>query len=196
VALSLLGAAGVSGEGVGPRAGHIGVVDMERVERESAVGKDYLKRIDALGERLHAEATKRQERLGTLAEEIQRQNDELRRRQATLTPVAAEEAQHKLARKIRERELYQQDSEQELARLERQLQRDSQRLHQELRQRLLPTIEAILKRHSLDVLLDYHLCLGVSPEADFTDEAVADQEERRAPAGPESRGVLAPVQSP
>jgi Skp family chaperone for outer membrane proteins len=162
------------------------------------VGKDYLKRIEALGARLRAEGAKRQQQLSALSEDIQRQNDELRRRQASLTPTEAEEAQQKLARKIRERELFQQDSDQEMARLERQLQRDTERLRQELQQRLLPTIRAIMKRHSLDVLLDFRLCLAVDRKADLTAEAVqmVDEAQRSTPPNRESQDSVAPSQSP
>jgi Skp family chaperone for outer membrane proteins len=171
-ALVLSAVSGRAEETTAPKAGTVGVVDMDRVEHETAVGKDYLKQIEALAASVRAEGVKRQERLAQMGEEIQRQNDALRKSQAGADPLTASDAQLKLARLVHDRDFYQQDSEQEMARLERKLQRDTARLHKELREKLVPSIRGAMRESKTDVLLDNRICLAVGPSADLTDAVI------------------------
>jgi len=155
---------------------------MDRVERETAAGKDYLKQVEGLAASVHAEGAKRQERLAQMGEEIQRQNEALRKSQSGADPITTDDAQLNLARLVHDRDFYQQDSEQEMARLERKLQRDTTRLHQELREKLVPSIRAAMREQKVDVLLDSRICLAIAPAADVTDAVIRLADAAQKPA--------------
>jgi Skp family chaperone for outer membrane proteins len=159
----------------------IGVVDLEQVEADTLLGKEYARRIKTLEEQGRAEGARRQQALAKLADDLLTQTEALRRDQERLAPEELEARQQRLTRGLREREAAQQDAELEMGRLERKLQRDHEQLRQELRQRLLPFVETVIRQRGLDVIFDRRACIAVSREIDVTDDVIRAADEARRP---------------
>jgi Skp family chaperone for outer membrane proteins len=188
VALALAGAAAWAQAPAAAAGGsRIGVVDLDRVSTESLLGKAYTARLDKLQVDLRAEGAKRQAELEKLDNDITMQREQLVKDQPVLSQEALEERQQRIDRLMRQREGQRQDSEDQLARLQRAAQREAESLQADLRQQIAGPIQGLVKEQGLDVVLDIRVCIATSSSVDVTGEVI-----RRADAA-FKEGTLKPL---
>lgn len=170
-----------------PQGSRIGVIDLDRLWAETQLGKAYVARLDKLQSTLRAEGAKRQDELQKLDADIQAQREQVIKEQPVLSPEALEERQQRIDRLIRRRETSRQDSEEDLARMQRDAQREAETLQADLRRQLAGPIGALVKDGGLDVVLDIRVCVATSNKVDVTAEVV-----RRADAAMKD-GTIKPL---
>jgi outer membrane protein len=142
----------------------VGVVDSRVLARESRLGQDGLRRIQAVGERLKEEIRTLQEtydlRLQTFRtssssmsrEERERMKDEIER-QGRDVKRAAEDAQRKI-------------------------EREGKKIEEEVQKAVLQTIQEYAAENGFSVVLDRMQCLYNGPSTDITQDVLAFMDAR------------------
>ena len=173
------------------RVPRIAVIDMQRISGESALGKSYSSRIDALRNEIDGEGTKKQAELQKLDAAIKALQDELEKQGGVLSQEAADRKRQEIVRKSRERQAFLEDGQAELQRMRERAQQQAQALNQEFQEKIKPYVEAVAKEKGLDILLDNSVALAVSKDFDITREVIvkADEADKAARA---KTGAAAP----
>ncbi len=154
------------------KTSRIGVVDLERVSSESLLGKEYAKRLETLQSNLRAEGLRRQHELQQMDEQIKTRRETLIKDEPVLSPDAVDEQRQQIDRLTRQRENYRQDSEVALGQLQRKAQKEADELQADLRRKIGPTLQEMVKDKGLDVILDVRVCVASSSSIDLSGEAV------------------------
>jgi outer membrane protein len=179
-----VGTAGaVEGSDEAPRSTRLGVVDLSRVLDESLLGKDYARRVETLRQQVLSEGARMRAALERKDEEIRKTEEQFAAEQTESDEASLAERQQRAVRLAREREALRQDSEHELASLQRKAQHEADRLMAELRTRIQPFIDAVMKERDLDLVLDRNVCVAVSPAADVTEAVIRHADEAQRAAG-------------
>jgi Skp family chaperone for outer membrane proteins len=191
------------------RTPRMAVIDMQRISGESALGKAYTARIDALRNEIDAEGTKKQAELQKLDAAIKALQDELEKQAGVLSQEAADRKRQDIVRKSRERQAFLEDGQAELQRMRERAQQQAQALNQEFQEKIKPFVEAVAKEKGLDILLDNAVALAVSKDFDITREVIvkADEAEKAArakapaaakpaPAAPAASAPASPAPAP
>jgi Skp family chaperone for outer membrane proteins len=164
---------GAQGQPAAPaRTSRIGVIDIERVSTESLLGKEYATRLGALQASMRSEGTRRQQELQKMDEDIKVQRERLIQDQPILGTDAVDERQQQLDRLTRQRESYRQDSEALLGQLQRKGQKEADELQTDLRRKIGPALQELVKDKGLDVILDVRVCVASSNDVDVTGELI------------------------
>jgi outer membrane protein len=131
----------------------LGVVDLERISRESLLGKSYQARLQALGAQVESEQTKKKTQLQKMDTEIRTLTADLERQAATLSEEAGEKRRQEIVRKTREREAYVEDGRAELGRFQQKAEEQMRALNDDFQKRIVPQIQAAGRAQGFDLLL-------------------------------------------
>jgi outer membrane protein len=131
----------------------LGVVDLERISKQSLLGKSYQARLQALGAQLESEQTKKKTELLKRDTEIGTLTADLERQAAALSEEAGEKRRQEIVRKTREREAFVEDGRTELARLQQKAEQQMRELNDDFQERIVPQIQAAGRAQGFDLLL-------------------------------------------
>src|SRR5687767_10607683 len=133
------------------RAPRIAVIDMGQISSQSALGKTYAAKIEALEKQIQAEGNKKQAELVKMDAAIKTLQDELEKQGSVLSPEAADKKRQDLTRKARERQAYLEDGQQELQRMKERAETEASAYNNEFQNRIKPNIEAVAKERNVDI---------------------------------------------
>ena len=160
----------------------IGVIDVQRVVADSAVGKESLAKIQRVASGKQDEVTKRQKDLRDLETKIQEQNK-------TLSAEALEKLQKDYQNKAVELKRFQDDAQRELEELQR-------KELSEFEKQVMPVIDAVAKEKGYNLVFNkFQSGLLFADEAsDLTDEIVkAFNSKIASPASAKPAGTAGPA---
>jgi outer membrane protein len=163
----------------------IAVIDMDRISRDSLLGKEYASRLDGLNNEIEAERTKKRNDLQKLENEVKGLQDELEKQATVLSEEAAERKRAEIIKKTRERDAFLEDGRAELERMQQRAQNQAQILNNEFQQKIRPQIEAAAKEKGVDVLLDGRYALTINAAFDISQSVIVkmDDAERANKSG-------------
>jgi Skp family chaperone for outer membrane proteins len=167
--------------GVPARAPRIAVIDMALISGQSALGKAYASKIEALEKQIQAEGTKKQAELTKMDAALKTLQDELEKQGSVLSPEAADRKRQDLTRKARERQAYLEDGQQELQRMKERAETEASAYNNEFQNRIKPHIEAVAKERNVDILLTSSVALTVNREFDISADVVARADADKTP---------------
>jgi Skp family chaperone for outer membrane proteins len=189
--------------GAAARAPRVAVIDMGLISSQSALGKSYATKIQALETQIQTEGTKKQSELTKMDAALKALQDDLEKQASVLSPEAADRKRQEITKKARERQAFLEDGQQELQRMKERAESDAQAMNAEFQNRLKPHIEAVAKDKGIDILLTSAVALTVNRDFDISQEVVAraDAAEKTAsaprPASPRPAAASpAPAPSP
>jgi Skp family chaperone for outer membrane proteins len=131
----------------------LAVVDLERISRESLLGKSYQARLQAAGAQLESEQTKKKAELQKRETELRALTADLERQAAALSEEAGEKRRQEIVRKTRERDAFVEDGRAELARLQQKAEEQMRTLNDDFQKRIVPQIHAAGRAQGFDLLL-------------------------------------------
>jgi Skp family chaperone for outer membrane proteins len=155
------------------RAPRIAVIDMALISSQSALGKAYATKIEALEKQIQTEGTKKQADLAKMDTAIKTLQDELEKQGSVLSAEAADKKRQDITRKARERQAFLEDGQQELQRMKERAEQEAQGYNNEFQSKIKPHIEAVAKEKNIDILLTSQVALTVNREFDISPEVIA-----------------------
>jgi Skp family chaperone for outer membrane proteins len=155
----------------------LAVLDLDRVANESVLGKEYAGRLETLQKVFQAEGQKRQAELNRRDERIKTLGEQFQKEQGVLSDEAAQQKQDEIVKLQREREIFRQDSQTELERLQERAQRQADTLSGELRGKLAPYVESVVKERGIDLLVDRRVCVTADAAFDVSAEVIRRADE-------------------
>src|SRR5689334_8175712 len=158
----------------------IAVIDMQQVSAESALGKSYATRIEALEKEISTEGTRKQGELQKLDAGIKSLQDELEKQASVLSPEAADKKRQDIVKKQRERQAYLEDGQADLQRMKERAEAQAQAMNAEFQQRIRPVIDAVAKERNIDILL-FGGAIPVNQAYDISKDVVAKADEIARP---------------
>ena len=159
--------------GAAARAPRIAVIDMGLISNQSALGKSYAAKIEALEKNIQAEGTKKQAELTKLDAALKAMQEDLEKQASVLSPEAADRKRQDLTKKARERQAFLEDGQQELQRMKERAEIEAQQWNNEFQNRIKPHIESVAKEKGVDILLTSSVALTVNRDFDISQEVVA-----------------------
>jgi len=193
------------------RAPRIAVIDMALISSQSALGKAYATKIEALEKQIQAEGTKKQGDLAKMDAAIKTLQDELEKQGSVLSAEAADKKRQDITRKARERQAFLEDGQQELQRMKERAEVEAQGYNNEFQAKIKPHIEAVAKERNVDILLTSQVALTVNREFDISADVIAKADADKtavagtvrpaaprpaAPAAPAGTATPAPAAAP
>src|SRR5688572_4616981 len=186
------------------RAPRIAVIDMGQISSQSALGKTYAAKIEALEKQIQAEGNKKQAELVKMDAAIKALQDELEKQGSVLSAEAADKKRQEITRKARERQAYLEDGQQELQRMKERAEAEAAGYNNEFQTRIKPHIEAVAKERNVDILLTSAVALTVNREFDISADVVARADADKTPiaaaparpASPRPAAAATPAPSP
>jgi Skp family chaperone for outer membrane proteins len=151
----------------------LGVIDMERITQDSALGTDFAGQIDVINTKIRKEVEKRQTELEKLDSNLKAAQEDLQKQAAVLSQDALEAKQLELQKQSRERDNYYQDSQAELQRQQNSAQREVQRLNQEFSEKIRPFIEDVVKSRKIDILFHVGAVAFTKENFDISGDVIA-----------------------
>jgi Skp family chaperone for outer membrane proteins len=184
VALVIASAVAVNAEETSVKVPRIGVVDMDRIGAESALGKSYSARIEALQHELEAARTEKQGKLDKIDAELKALQEGLKKQAAFLSEDGAEKKRQEIKSKARERQALVDDGNAEIERMRQKAQNQASALNNELQQKVRPHVDSVARKQRLDLLLDNRSAMVLDSSLDISPAVIAelDQTERVADA--------------
>lgn len=189
--------------GAPARAPRIAVIDMGLISGQSALGKTYAAKIEALERQIQAEGTKKQTELSKMDAAIKTLQEELEKQGSVLSAEAADKKRQEITRKARERQAFLEDGQQELQRMKERAEADASGYNNEFQARIKPHIEAVAKERNIDILLTSQVALTVNREFDISADVIARADADKTPvaaaprpASPPPTAAASPVPSP
>ena len=182
--------------GVPARAPRIAVIDMALISGQSAMGKAYAARIEALEKQIQAEGTKKQTELTKMDAALKTLQDDLEKQGSVLSAEAADRKRQEITRKARERQAYLEDGQQELQRMKERAEVEASGYNNEFQNRIRPHIEAVAKERNIDILLTSAVALTVNREFDISADVIARADADKTPiaaARPASPAAASPA---
>lgn len=140
-------------------AGGVAVVDLEQVVSQSSIGKRALEAYDKTSKAKQAELQQR-------ADELQKRADELKQKAGTLKPDVLTKLQSAL---MQDQAGYQQ----QVMRVERDLQEQRAKVMQTVFDQVRPKIDEAMRKHKADVVITKQSALTYLPELDLTNEVIS-----------------------
>jgi Skp family chaperone for outer membrane proteins len=176
------------------RSPRLAVIDMGLISNNSALGKSYAAKIEALEAQIKTEGTKKQAELTKMDAALKALQDDLEKQASVLSPEAADKKRQELTKKARERQAFLEDGQQELQRMKERAENDAQAYNAEFQNRIKPHIEAVAKEKGIDILLTSSVALTVNRDFDISQEVIAraDAAEKTASAAPARPAASAP----
>jgi len=167
------------------KAPQIGVVDMDRIGVESAIGKAYNARMQALQSEIEAARTARQAQITKLETEIKALQEGLDKQAAFLSEDGADKKRQEIKAKTREQQAFVDDATAEIEKMRQRAQNQANSLSEEVQQRIRPHVRVVAQKRGLDILLDSRSAMSLDASLDITPDVIAevDQTERVADAG-------------
>ena len=186
------------------RTPRIAVIDMALISSQSALGKTYAAKIEALEKQIQTEGTKKQAELVKMDAAIKALQDELEKQGSVLSPEAADKKRQDITRKARERQAYLEDGQQELQRMKERAENEAAGYNNEFQTKIKPHIEAVAKERNVDILLTSSVALTVNREFDISADVVARADADKTPiaaaparpASPRPAAAATPAPSP
>ena len=183
--------------GVPARAPRIAVIDMALISGQSALGKAYATKIEALEKQIQAEGTKKQAELTKMDAALKSLQEELEKQGSVLSPEAADRKRQDLTRKARERQAYLEDGQQELQRMKERAENEAAGYNNEFQVKIKPHIEAVAKERNVDILLTSQVALTVNREFDISADVIARADaDKTAVAGAAKPAAPRPAAAP
>ena len=173
--------------GMPARAPRIAVIDMALISGQSALGKAYAGKIEALEKQIQAEGTKKQADLTKMDAAIKALQDELEKQGSVLSAEAADRKRQEITRKARERQAFLEDGQQELQRMKERAETEASGYNTEFQNRIKPHIEAVAKERNVDILLTSSVALTVNREFDISADVIARADADKTPVAPAAR---------
>ena len=167
--------------GMPTRAPRIAVIDMALISGQSALGKAYASKIEALEKQIQTEGTKKQTELSKMDAAIKALQDELEKQGSVLSAEAADKKRQDITRKARERQAYLEDGQQELQRMKERAENEAAGYNNEFQVKIKPHIEAVAKERNVDILLTSQVALTVSREFDVSADVIARADADKTP---------------
>src|SRR5688572_22777334 len=155
------------------RTPRIAVIDMALISSQSALGKTYAAKIEALEKQIQTEGTKKQAELSKLDAAIKALQEELEKQGSVLSAEAADKKRQDITRKARERQAYLEDGQQELQRMKERAENEAAGYNNEFQTKIKPHIEAVAKERNIDILLTSAVALTVNREFDISADVIA-----------------------
>ena len=159
--------------GAPTRSPRIAVIDMALISSQSALGKAYAAKIEALEKQIQAEGTRKQTELTKMDAAVKALQDELEKQGSVLSAEAADKKRQEITRKARERQAYLEDGQQELQRMKERAENEASGYNNEFQSRIKPHIEAVAKERNVDILLTSQVALTVNREFDISADVIA-----------------------
>ena len=179
------------------RTPRIAVIDMGLISGQSALGKAYAAKIEALEKQIHTEGTRKQAELQKMDAAIKALQDELEKQGSVLSAEAADKKRQDITRKARERQAYLEDGQQELQRMKERAENEAAGYNNEFQVKIKPHIEAVAKERNVDILLSSQMALTVNREFDISADVIAradaDKTALARPAAPRPAAPAAPA---
>lgn len=163
------------------RAPRIAVIDMALISSQSALGKTYAAKIEALEKQIQIEGTKKQTELSKMDAAIKALQEELEKQGSVLSAEAADKKRQDITRKARERQAYLEDGQQELQRMKERAENEAAGYNNEFQVKIKPHIEAVAKERNVDILLTSQVALTVSREFDVSADVIARADADKTP---------------
>ena len=155
------------------RTPRIAVIDMGQISSQSALGKAYAAKIEALEKQIQTEGTKKQAELAKMDTAIKALQDELEKQGSVLSAEAADKKRQEITRKARERQAYLEDGQQELQRMKERAENEAAGYNNEFQVKIKPHIEAAAKERNVDILLTSQVALSVNRDFDISSDVIA-----------------------
>ncbi len=146
----------------------VAIIDMRRLTAESALGKTYAKKLEALNKEIEDARTRKQQELQMIATEIQTLQEEVAKQQTVLSAEALDKKQREIRRKERDREAFVEDGQAELQRLQERAQQEAQAVNNEFQTKIKPHIDAAAAELGVDILLDSQVTIFMKESFDIT----------------------------
>jgi Skp family chaperone for outer membrane proteins len=171
------------------RSPRVAVMEMERLSRESNIGKDYAARIAQVQKDVEQRRAQTQAALAQMQERITKLQRELAATGATLSADEQQERRYEITKATREREAAVEDGRLALGRLQQEAAKKSEALNNELRSKIRPFIRAVIQERGLDLVIDRRFCSYVAEAYDATADVVAkiNAAEAVKPAAPAAK---------
>ena len=180
----------------------IAVIDMQQISAESALGKSYAAKIEALENEIKNEGTKKQGELQKMDAAIKALQDELDKQSSVLSPEAADKKRQDIVKKQRDRQAYVEDGQAELTRMKERAEQQAQAYNAEFQQKIKPAIDSVAREKGIDIILTSQVALTLNQNFDISKEVIvrSDESEKtatnRAPAAPAAAKPAAPGPRP
>ena len=84
----------------------VAIIDMRRLTSESALGKTYAQKLEALNKEIEVARTRKQQELQAIATELQTLQEEVAKQATVLSAEALDKKQREIRRKERDREAF------------------------------------------------------------------------------------------
>jgi outer membrane protein len=155
------------------RTPRIAVIDMGQISSQSALGKAYAAKIEALEKQIQTEGTRKQGELAKMDAAIKTMQDELDKQGSVLSAEAADKKRQEITRKTRERQAFLEDGQQDLQRMKERAENEAAGYNSEFQTKIKPHIEAVAKERNVDILLTSQVALTVNREFDISGDVIA-----------------------
>src|SRR5205814_1075495 len=167
----------------------IAVIDMQQISAESALGKSYAAKIEALENEIKNEGTKKQGELQKMDAAIKALQDELDKQSSVLSPEAADKKRQDIVKKQRDRQAYLEDGQAELERMKQRAEQQQQTMKAEFQQKIKPAIDAVAREKGIDIILTSQVALTLNQNFDISKDVIAksDEANKTAAAAPAAR---------
>ncbi len=166
----------------------LAIIDMRRLTAESALGKTYALKLEALNKEIEEARTKKQQDLQTINTGLQSLQEEVAKQQTVLSADALERKQREIRRKERDRDAFVEDGQAELQRLQERAQQEAQAVNNEFQVRIKPHIDAAAAELGVDILLDSQVTIFMKDSFDITAAVIAKADAANAAGGPSDSG--------
>jgi outer membrane protein len=175
--LSAAAAAGFA-QDAAPRSGpasspKIAVIDMQQISSESALGKSYASKIEALENEMKTAVSQKQAELGKMDAAIKTLQDELDKQSSVLSPEAADKKKQDIVKKQRDRQAYLEDGQADLERMKQRAEQQQAAMNNEFQQKIKPAIDAVAREKGIDIILTSQVALTMNPNFDISKDVIA-----------------------
>jgi Skp family chaperone for outer membrane proteins len=169
----------------------VATFDFEKVAAETALGKTYASEVNTLQKSLEAAVSKAQSELEKQDAKIQSLQEALSKGPQTVIDETAQQRQDEIVRLTRDREAFRQDADRDLERLRQKMQRQASEKMIELRKKLAPHVESVVRQRGITLLVERGICVLAAPELDISADVIRKANEA-APASPVAAGPASP----
>jgi outer membrane protein len=179
-----------------PRSGPVGspkiaVIDMQQISAESALGKSYAGKIEALENEMKTAVSQKQAELQKMDAAIKTLQDELDKQSSVLSPEAADKKKQDIVKKQRDRQAYLEDGQADLERMKQRAEQQQTMMNNEFQQKIKPAIDAVAREKGIDIILTSQVALTMNPNFDISKDVIA-----RSDADNKTAGAAAPAAKP
>src|SRR5262245_37431026 len=162
---------------------NIAVIDMQQISAESALGKSYASKIEALENEMKAEVTRKQGELQKMDASIKTLQDELDKQSSVLSPEAADKKKQDIVKKQRDRQAYLEDGQADLERMKQRAEQQQESMNAEFQQKIKPAIDAVAREKGIDIILTSQVALTMNPNFDISKDVISRSDADTKTAG-------------